>query len=78
MRCTVRRSTVHRRAEQFQPARATASGRVHRRALVKFDYVERLEAQGSGGYLAHRQEGARVPVSRQAGRRLRRTLRLPG
>lgn len=52
--------------------------RVHRRALVNLDYVERLEAQGSGGYLAHMQGGARVPVSRQAGRRLRRTLGLPG
>lgn len=52
--------------------------RVHRRALVNLDYVERLEAQGSGGYLAHMQGGARVPVSRQAGRRLRRALGLPG
>ncbi|HEY6726027.1 MAG TPA: LytTR family DNA-binding domain-containing protein [Polyangiaceae bacterium] len=52
--------------------------RVHRRALVNLDYVERLEAQGSGGYLAHMQGGASVAVSRQAGRRLRRALGLPG
>lgn len=52
--------------------------RVHRKALVNLDYVERLEAVDSGGYLAHMQGGARVPVSRQAGRRLRRALGLPG
>lgn len=52
--------------------------RVHRKALVNLDYVERLEAVESGGYLAHMQGGASVPVSRQAGRRLRRALGLPG
>lgn len=52
--------------------------RVHRKALVNLDYVDRLEAVESGGYLAHMQGGARVQVSRQAGRRLRRALGLPG
>ncbi|HEU5074312.1 MAG TPA: response regulator [Polyangiaceae bacterium] len=51
--------------------------RVHRRALVNLDYVERLESVESGGYVAHMQSGARIPVSRQAGRRLRRALGLP-
>ena len=52
--------------------------RVHRKALVNLDCVDRLEAVDSGGYLAHMQGGARVQVSRQAGRRLRRALGLPG
>jgi len=52
--------------------------RVHRKALVNLDYVDRLEAVESGGYLAHMQGGARVQVSRQTGRRLRRALGLPG
>lgn len=51
--------------------------RVHRKALVNLDHVDRLEAVESGGYLAHMQGGARVQVSRQAGRRLRRALGLP-
>lgn len=52
--------------------------RVHRKALVNLDYVERLEAVESGGYLARMQGGASVAVSRQAGRRLRRALGLQG
>lgn len=51
--------------------------RVHRRAFVNLDFVERLEPVDSGGYLAHMRGGARVPVSRQVGRRLRRALGLP-
>jgi two-component system LytT family response regulator len=51
--------------------------RVHRRAFVNLDFVERLEPVDSGGYLAHMRGGARFPVSRQVGRRLRRALGLP-
>lgn len=48
--------------------------RVHRKALINLDRVERLESLDSGGYSAHMADGSTVPVSRQAGRRLRRTL----
>ena len=51
--------------------------RVHRRAFVNLDFVERLEPVESGGYLAHMRGGARVVVSRQVGRRLRCALGLP-
>jgi len=51
--------------------------RVHRRAFVNLDFVERLEPTESGGYLALMRGGARVVVSRQVGRRLRRALGLP-
>lgn len=52
--------------------------RVHRRALLNLDFVERLEAIESGGYTAHMRSGAQLPVSRQVARRLRRELGLPG
>lgn len=45
--------------------------RVHRRALVNLDHLERLEDLASGGYLAHLSDGTTVEVSRAAARRLR-------
>jgi two-component system LytT family response regulator len=48
--------------------------RVHRRAILNLDHVERLEATPSGGYLAHVGGGSRVDISRQAARQLRRRL----
>ena len=46
--------------------------RTHRRALVNLERVELLEDVDSGGYLAHMQGGAKVAVSRQVARGLRR------
>ncbi|MEZ4239254.1 MAG: response regulator [Myxococcota bacterium] len=46
--------------------------RVHRQAVVNLDRVERLEDADSGGYLAVLDDGARVAVSRQVARQLRR------
>ena len=46
--------------------------RVHRRGLVNLDRVERFEVVDSGGYIAHIAGGARVAVSRQAARALRK------
>lgn len=51
--------------------------RVHRRALLNLDHVTRLEPVDTGGYLALMTDGRRVPVSRQAARRLRRLWDLP-
>ena len=48
--------------------------RVHRRALLNVDRVERLRPLPTGGYLAITAEGHEVPVSRQAARALRRRL----
>ncbi|MDB4940981.1 MAG: ypdB [Labilithrix sp.] len=50
--------------------------RVHRRAIVNLDHVERLDSVGSGGYVACLSTGKRVDVSRQSARRLRRRLGL--
>jgi DNA-binding LytR/AlgR family response regulator len=50
--------------------------RVDRRHLLNLDEVTLLEPEPSGGYLAVTRSGARVPVSRQAGRDLRRRLGL--
>ena len=50
--------------------------RVHRRAIVNLDHVERLEPVDSGGYVACLPLGKRVDVSRQSARRLRRRLGL--
>ena len=50
--------------------------RVHRRAVVNLHEVERLEPVATGGYVAVVRGGARVDVSRQAARRLRRRLAL--
>jgi two-component system LytT family response regulator len=48
--------------------------RVHRKALVNFAFVSRLEPQPTGGYLAHMKSGDRVEISRQSARRIRRRL----
>lgn len=48
--------------------------RVHRRALLNLDKVDRLKPLPSGGYLAVTACGREVPVSRQAARALRRRL----
>lgn len=50
--------------------------RVHRRALLNLDLVDRLESVDSGGYVACLPTGKRVDVSRQSARRLRRRLGL--
>lgn len=50
--------------------------RVHRRALVNLDHVDRLESVESGGYVACLRGGKKVDVSRQSARRLRRRLGL--
>ena len=50
--------------------------RVHRRAIVNLDHVQRLESLDSGGYVACLSSGKRVDVSRQSARRLRRRLGL--
>jgi two-component system LytT family response regulator len=50
--------------------------RVHRRAIVNLDHVERLESVDSGGYVARLSTGKRVDVSRQSARKLRRRLGL--
>jgi two-component system LytT family response regulator len=50
--------------------------RVHRRAIVNLEHVERLESVDSGGYVACLASGKRVDVSRQSARRLRRRLGL--
>ncbi len=48
--------------------------RVHRKALINFAFVARLEPQPTGGYLAHMKSGDRVEISRQSARRIRRRL----
>lgn len=48
--------------------------RVHRRALLNLDRVARLEPVHSGGYIAHMDSGAKVDISRQSARKLRRRL----
>lgn len=50
--------------------------RVHRRALLNLHHVDRLEPLPTGGYVAVTTGGARVDVSRQAARRLRKRLGL--
>ncbi len=50
--------------------------RVHRRALLNLEHVERLEPQLSGGYVAHLRSGEKVDISRQSARKLRRRLGL--
>jgi two-component system LytT family response regulator len=54
--------------------------RVHRRAIVNFAEVVRLEPLESGGFIARMRDGTGVEVSRQAARDLRRRLgvRSPG
>jgi two-component system LytT family response regulator len=48
--------------------------RVHRKAVISFGFVARLEPQPTGGYLAHMKNGDRVEISRQSARRIRRRL----
>lgn len=48
--------------------------RVHRRALLNLDHVERLVPLPSGGYRALTNGGVEVPISRQAARDLRKRL----
>jgi two-component system LytT family response regulator len=48
--------------------------RVHRRALLNLDHVERLRPLPTGGYVAITRHGDEVPVSRQEARRLRQEL----
>lgn len=59
--------------EQRLPAQFA---RVDRRHLLNLDRVARLEPEADGGYRAHVEGGAIVPISRQAARDLRRRLRL--
>jgi two-component system, LytTR family, response regulator len=48
--------------------------RVDRRHVLNLDRVARLEPESDGGYRAHVEGGAVVPISRQAARDLRRRL----
>lgn len=57
-----------------QDLQAYGFERVHRRHLLNLHRVERLEDQPSGGFLAHCDDGAVIPVSRQVARQLRRRL----
>lgn len=50
--------------------------RVHRRAILNLDHVERLESVDTGGYVACLATSKRVDVSRQSARKLRRRLGL--
>lgn len=49
--------------------------RVHRRAILNLDHVDRLESVPSGGYVAHVAGGKKVDISRQSARKLRRRQR---
>lgn len=61
-----------RELETRLPARFA---RVDRRHLLDLDKIARLEPEADGGYLAHVDGGAIIPISRQAARDLRRRLR---
>lgn len=50
--------------------------RVHRRALLNLEHVQRLEPIETGGYFARTRHGHSVEVSRQAARDLRKRLGL--
>ncbi len=50
--------------------------RVHRRALLNLEHIERLTPLPSGGYSARTDTGETVPVSRGTARKLRRRLGL--
>jgi len=52
--------------------------RVHRRALLNLEHVERLEPLETGGFVAYTRGGYAVEVSRQAARELRRRLKVRG
>lgn len=78
--------TVHTRTRELltddslqdleQKLAGTSFVRVHRRALLNLDHVERLESIDTGGYVARLASGKKVDVSRQSARRLRRLLGL--
>lgn len=51
--------------------------RVHRKALLNLEAVATLEPLESGGYYAHTKDGAKLPVSRQSARKLRKLWGLP-
>lgn len=55
---------------------AGAFTRVHRRALINLEQIDRLVDQPTGGYVAITRGGAQVEVSRKAARELRRRLGL--
>jgi two-component system LytT family response regulator len=52
--------------------------RVHRRAILNLEHVDRLEPLETGGFVAHTRGGHAVEVSRQAARELRRRLKVRG
>lgn len=60
-------------SERLDP---TVFARVHRRALLNLRRVAQLEPLPTGGYVAVTDDGAKVDVSRQAARRLRKRLGL--
>jgi len=73
---TARTYFLDRRLADLERALPTALfRRVHRTALVNLDHVTHFESVDSGGYIAHLGE-ARVAVSRQAARTLRRDWKL--
>ena len=51
--------------------------RVHRKALLNLDRVDRLEPEETGGFTAYTKDGVQIPVSRQSARKLRRMWNLP-
>ena len=51
--------------------------RVHRKALLNLDRVDRLEPEETGGFTAYTKDGVQIPVSRQSARKLRRLWNLP-
>lgn len=68
--------TDHSLQELEERLPAASFERVHRRALLNLDHVERLESLATGGYVAHLRTGLRVDISRQSARKLRRRLGL--
>lgn len=75
VRLVTRRGTFFTdlRLSDLEARLPSAFVRVHRQAIVHLGRVERLEDADSGGYVAVLDDGARVAVSRQVARRLRRT-----
>ncbi len=68
--------TDHTLQELEERLPAASFERVHRRALLNLDHVERLEPLATGGYVAHLRSALRVDISRQSARKLRRRLGL--
>ncbi len=77
--CTATESYVSdfRLADLESRLPTTLFERVHRRALVNLEQIERLEPNEVGGYEAHLVGGRVVEVSRQAARKLRKKWDLP-